>query len=54
MRNKAKRDKSRLLAEFVAEVGCNGLGRWGCEPSQVLSDGGQNKLILGASWATQS
>ena len=25
-----------------------------CEPSQVLSDGGQNKLILGASWTTQS
>ena len=25
-----------------------------CEPSQVLSDGSKNKLILGASWATQS
>ena len=25
-----------------------------CEPPQVLSDGGQNKLILGASWTTQS
>ena len=25
-----------------------------CEPAQVLSDGGQNKLILGASWTTQS
>jgi hypothetical protein len=25
-----------------------------CEPSQVLSDSGQNKLILGASRATQS
>ena len=25
-----------------------------CEPSQVLSDGGQNKLVLGASRATQS
>jgi len=25
-----------------------------CEPSQVLSDGGQNKLILGASRTTQS
>ena len=25
-----------------------------CEPPQVLSDGGQNKLILGASGATQS
>ena len=24
------------------------------EPSQVLSDGGQNELILGASWATKS
>jgi hypothetical protein len=26
----------------------------GCEPPQVLSDGGQNKLILGTSWTTQS
>jgi hypothetical protein len=25
-----------------------------CEPSQVLSDGGQNKLILGTTRATQS
>src|SRR3977135_1695202 len=25
-----------------------------CEPPQVLGDGSQNKLILGASWATQS
>src|SRR3954470_17676666 len=25
-----------------------------CEPPQVLSDSGQNKLILGASWTTQS
>ncbi len=25
-----------------------------CEPSQVLSDGSENKLILGAAWATQS
>jgi hypothetical protein len=25
-----------------------------CEPSQVLSDGGANKLILSASWTTQS
>ena len=25
-----------------------------CEPPRVLSDGGQNKLILGASGATQS
>ncbi len=25
-----------------------------CEPSQVLGDSGQNKLILGASWTTQS
>jgi hypothetical protein len=25
-----------------------------CEPSQVLSDSGQNKLILGAAWTTQS
>src|SRR5258708_25312134 len=24
------------------------------EPSQVLGDGGQNKFILGPSWATQS
>ena len=24
------------------------------EPPQVLSDGSKNKLILGASWATQS
>jgi hypothetical protein len=24
------------------------------EPSQVLSNGGQNELILGASWATKS
>jgi hypothetical protein len=34
------------------------MSRWrprdqGCEPPQVLSDGGQNKLILGASWTTQ-
>ena len=25
-----------------------------CEPAQVLSDGGQNKLIPGAWWTTQS
>ena len=25
-----------------------------CEPPQVLSNGGQNELILGASWATKS
>src|ERR1700716_2704520 len=25
-----------------------------CEPPKVLGDGGQNKLILGASWAAQS
>jgi hypothetical protein len=25
-----------------------------CKPPQVLGDGSQNKLILGASWATQS
>ena len=25
-----------------------------CEPAQVLSDGGQNKLILGGSWTTQT
>ena len=25
-----------------------------CEPPQVLGDGGQNKLILGASWTAQS
>jgi hypothetical protein len=25
-----------------------------CKSPQVLSDGGQNKLILGASWTTQS
>ena len=25
-----------------------------CEPPQVLSDSGQNKLILGASWTAQS
>jgi len=25
-----------------------------CEPPQVLGDGSQNKLILSASWATQS
>jgi hypothetical protein len=25
-----------------------------CEPSHILSDGGQNKLIVGTSWATQS
>jgi hypothetical protein len=25
-----------------------------CEPSQVLSEGGKDKFILGASWATQS
>ena len=25
-----------------------------CEPSQILSDGGQNKLVLRASWAGQS
>jgi hypothetical protein len=25
-----------------------------CGPPQVLSDGGQNKLVLSASWATQS
>jgi hypothetical protein len=25
-----------------------------CEPAQVLSDSGQNKLILGGSWTTQS
>ena len=24
-----------------------------CEPSQVLGDGGQYELILGASWTTQ-
>jgi len=42
-------------------VGRPDAGERGCrardqrrEPSQVLSDGGQNKLILGASWATQS
>jgi hypothetical protein len=29
-------------------------GNQRCEPSQILSDGGQNKLILGASWTTQS
>jgi len=25
-----------------------------CKASQILSDGGQNKLVLGASWTTQS
>jgi hypothetical protein len=25
-----------------------------CEPPQVLSNGGQNKLVLSASWTTQS
>ena len=25
-----------------------------CEPAQVLGDGGKNKLVLGASWTTQS
>jgi hypothetical protein len=25
-----------------------------CEPSPILNDGGQNKLVLGASWATKS
>lgn len=25
-----------------------------CEPPQVLGNGGQNELILGASWTTQS
>ena len=25
-----------------------------CKPPQVLGDGGQNKLVLGASWTTQS
>ena len=25
-----------------------------CEPPQVLGDGSQNELILGASWTTQS
>jgi hypothetical protein len=29
-------------------------GNQRCKSPQVLSDGGQNKLILGASWATQS
>src|ERR1700712_3861259 len=29
-------------------------GNQRCEPAQVLSDGGQNKLILGGSWTTQS
>src|ERR1700722_12862087 len=34
------------------------LCRWrprdqGCEPPQVLCDGGQNKLVLGTSWTTQ-
>ena len=25
-----------------------------CEPSQILGDSGQNELILGASWASQT
>jgi hypothetical protein len=35
------------------------LSRWrpchqGCKPTQVLSNGCKNKLVLGAAWATQS
>ena len=52
------RDPDALYATFTLRK-TQSLSGWRsrnqrCEPAQVLSDGGQNKLILGASWTTQS
>ena len=51
-------DADALYATFTLR-NTQGLNGWRsrnqrCKPPQVLGDGGQNKLVLGASWATQS
>ena len=47
---------STQLSRYAMRVGSSGW--WPsdqrCEPPQVLGDGGQNELILGASWTAQS
>jgi hypothetical protein len=51
-------DADALYATFTLR-NTQGLNGWRsrnqrCKPPQVLGDGGQNKLVLGASWTTQS